>query len=388
MDCNTNDEKTLDGERDELRTLYEQLSLLTDKRKRRGRRYPLAVILTVVVLAKLSGEDEVRGIAEWAKLRAETLVVAFGLKRAGMPHPTTYSRILGEAIVIEEFEQVVSEFFRCRTGRGEAVAVDGKTLRGTIESGQTQGQHLLAVYDVEKGVVLQQRQVASKENEISAAPDLLKELDLAGRVVTGDAMFSQQQLSKQIVEAGGDYLWIVKDNQPNLRAAVERLFQPETCLAGHSPLKTDFERAKSLDRGHGRCERRTITVSGLLNAYLHWPHLGQVFRLEREVVTLKTGQKRLEVVYGVTSLSRRRVSPQQLLSLVRRHWQIENRLHYPRDVTFHEDACRLRFGHTQRVMAIVNNLTLGILRLQPFDYLPQARRFFAAHLFAALVLIL
>jgi len=126
----------------------------------------------------------------------------------------------------------------------------------------------------------------------------------------------------------------------------------------------------------------------LLNAYAHWPSLAQVFRLEREVVSLKTGERRQEIVYGITSLSRRRASPRRLLETVRRHWQIENGLHYPRDVTLGEDDCRLGYGQSQRVMAIVNNLALGILHWQPFDYLPQACRFFAAHWLTALVLLL
>jgi len=139
-----------------------------------------------------------------------------------MPPPTTYSRVLGEAVIVEEFEAVVSHFFGQRARQGEAVALDGKALRGTIEAGHSRGQHLLAVYDVESGLALQQTEVETKENEISAAPELLRQLDLADRVVTGDAMFTQRRLSEQIVRAGGDYLWMVKDNQPTLREAIER----------------------------------------------------------------------------------------------------------------------------------------------------------------------
>src|SRR5215217_223041 len=183
-----------------VRSLYEQLQALKDKRKRRGIRYPLAVLLVMVIVAKLSGQDEVRGIAEWIGHRAAAFTRALALKYPKTPHATTISRVLNEAVEIEALEQVVANYFKTQVQAEEAIALDGKALRGTIEAGQTRGQHLLAIYATQTGVVLGQMAVDKKANEIVVAPELLKTLPLEGRVVTGDAMFAQHALSKQIVE--------------------------------------------------------------------------------------------------------------------------------------------------------------------------------------------
>lgn len=388
MNYSTDESGQAEGILCEIGSLYECLSQLVDQRDRRGVRYPLVAVLVIVVLAKLSGEDEPRGIAEWAKLRSQALSAALHLKRETMPHHTTYSRILGHAVDVERFEAVVSEFFSRQQPAQAHIALDGKTLRGTIETGQSQGVHLLAAYWPEAGVVAWQAEVENKENEIVVAPQVLEHLHLSGAVVTGDALLTQRTLSTQIVQAGGDYLWTVKDNQPTLRADIERLFEPEVCLPGHSPLQTDFASTTTLDKAHGRLEQRTITTSSLLQGYSDWPHLAQVFKLERQVTTLSTGQRSSEVVYGVTSLSCTQAPPERLLELVRRHWAIENEAHYPRDVTFQEDRCRLRTGRAAHVMATLNNLVLGLIRLLKFDFIPQARRFFNARLDEALNLVL
>lgn len=319
MNYNTDESRRAEGFFFEIGSLYDSLSQLVVQRARRGARYPLVAVLVIVVLAKLSGEDESRRIAEWAKLRSETRIAALHLKRETMPHHTTFSRVLGHAVDVEHFEAVVSEFFSRQQPAQAHIALDGKTLRGTIETGQSQGVHLLAAYLPEVGVVVWQVEVENKENEIVVAPQVLEHLHLSGAVVTGDALLTQRTLSAQIGQAGGDYLWTVKDNQPTLRADIERLFEPEVCLPGHSPLQTDFASATPLDKAHGRLEQRTITTSSLLQGYSDWPQLAQVFKLERQVTTLSTGQRSSEVVYGVTSLSCTQASPERLLELVRRH---------------------------------------------------------------------
>lgn len=371
----------------EWRGLYDRLCQLEDKRKRRGRRYPLALVLLLVVLAKLCGENEVRGIAEWVRLRKSWWREALDVTLTRFPHWTTYSRILSTAVDIEAFETLVGQFFQQCSANNEALALDGKTLRGTITPVQT-GVHLVSVYAVETGAVVRQVAVADKSNEIVAASGVLDTLPLAGRVVTGDAMFTQRALSEQIVQAGGDYLWIVKDNQPGLRAAIERLFAPERCLPGHSRLRTDFQTVHTTDKQHGRLEQRCLTSSGLLNDYSDWPSLAQVFRLERRVVQRRSGEVRREVIYGITSLSRQQATAQRLLLLSRQHWHIENRSHYVRDVTLQEDACRLHSRLAQRALAVVNNLVVGLSRMAGFSSLPSARRFWSAHVSLALALLL
>jgi predicted transposase YbfD/YdcC len=281
----------------EIEGLYETLKPLKDQRNRRGIRYPLAVAVVMIVVAKLSGQDEVRGIAEWVKLRTHLFVDTLKGRQPRMPHHTTVSRILNTAVDMAELEAVVNGYLRSHAKRAEKVAIDGKTLRGTIEAGHSQGQHLLSTYDTDHGLVMGQVAVGQKENERSAAAPLLADVDWQGRVVTGDAMFAQHQVSAQIVEAGGAYVWVVKDNQPTVRAAIERRFAPEHCLNAHSALVTDFQSASKLDKAHGRLEKRTLTTSCLLNDFLAWEGLGQVFKIERQVD------------YGLTSLSPIQASP-------------------------------------------------------------------------------
>src|SRR5271165_5558774 len=370
-----------------VKSLYERLQTVADKRKRRGIRYPLAVILVMVIVAKLSGEDEVRGIAEWLKHRAEAFASTLNLKRAATPHATTISRVLAGAFEVDALEQVVASYFKAIVTESEQLALDGKALRGTIAVGQTRGQHLLALYATQTGVVVGQMAVDEKANEIVVAPELLKTLHLAGRVISGDAMFAQQMLSKQIVDAQADYVWIVKDNQPTLRASIERLFTPETPSKTHSPLPTDFQVASSLDKGHGRLEWRALSSSALLNAYADWEGLGQVFKIERRVTHLKDGTVSTRTDYGITSLKADQAGAERLLQAVRDHWHIENRLHYPRDVSFHEDACQIRWPLAHRAMATLNNLALGLLRQLDFDCVPSARRFLAANFAIAFQLV-
>jgi predicted transposase YbfD/YdcC len=268
------------------------------------------------------------------------------------------------------------------------VAIDGKTLRGSLDEAGQHGEHLLSVYDSETGVVRGQVAVGQKQNEISAAPALLSTLDWQGKVVTGDAMFAQHGLSAQIVDAGGAYVWVVKDNQPTLRSAIERLFAPEPCLKGHSPLQTDFQSVTTTEKAHGRLEKRTLTTSCLLNPFLEWEGLGQVFKIERRVTHLKTGKTSCQIDYGVTSLSPIQAPPDRLLALVRAHWHIENGLHYVRDVSFHEDACRVRLPTVQHALATLNNLVLALIRLADFVSVPAARRFFDAHVHLALAAVI
>jgi predicted transposase YbfD/YdcC len=373
----------------DLNGLYAYLERLSDGRDPRGVRYQLADALTLIILAKLGGEDGPRGIADWLKHRLELLVSALKLPRASMPHATTISRILGQAVEVEELERVLARYLDgpAQTGQAILVAIDGKVLRGTIEAGQTQGVHLLAAYLPEEGLVLMQVEVTSRENEISAAPKLVQVLDLRGKIVMGDAMHTQRQLSIQIVTQGGDYIWVAKGNQAEVQETIAHLFEPEPVTPGFAPTPTDFKTAHSVNKAHGRLERRTLTSSSMLKDYLDWPYLEQVFKLERRFIDLKTGQVTHQTAYGLTSLPAERASPEQLLDHVRTYWGIENGLHYRRDVTFKEDRCRLRIGHAARTMATLNNLVLALILRQGYTNVPDARRRYAAHPFEALQLI-
>ncbi len=371
-------------------SLYEHLESLNDRRDPHGIRYPLAIALVFVILAKLAGEQEPRGIAQWVDLRKELLKEALHFDRDTVPHPITYSRILGRAVDLAELQQAVSLFLLSAPNAGQSseINLDGKAVRGTIPAGQRQGLHLLAAYLPDEGIVLWQMEVGSKENEIVAAPRLLKTIDLKGKVVTGDAMFAQRELSRQVVEAGADYVWAVKDNQPGLRSEIEALFEIEEGKTNLKVIGNDLQRAQTTDKEHGRLEQRRITTSSMLAGRLDWPGLCQVFKIEREVEELVSGKKRSEVSYGVTSLSNKRANAEKLLETVRKHWQIENGLHYRKDWTLREDYCRLRIGDAAQAMAIINNLIVGLALRQGFKYLPDARRKYSAQPLEGLKLIL
>lgn len=332
------------------------------------------------------------GIADWAQLRSEYLIETLDLKlkRKRLPHHSTYRRILTDEMSADDLEVIFSQYWAHLPRRGQemVVVIDGKTVRGTITAEDPFGLHLLAAYLPGEGIVLMQMVVEKdKENEIVVAPKLLQCLDLRNQVVIGDAMHTQRQISVQIVEAGGDFVWIVKDNQANTRQAIEQLFAPEKSVPGLGCPAMDFESAQTTEKQAGRIETRQITVSSLMNDYLDWPYLGQVFKLERRFTTLATGEVETEVQYGLTSLTRKKADPEKLLAIVRSEWGIENGLHYRRDVTFQEDQTRMTDKKMGRAMAIINNLVVGLLNNQGFSNHAQARRQFNASPDKALALI-
>ncbi len=369
---------------DSLAAYFERLP---DQRCARGKRYRLAQVCILATLAKLSGEDHPLGIAQWAQVRGPVLEPLLGL--AHMPCHNTYRRVLAHAVAVEDLDQHVAAFLSQQrmAGRSVLIALDGKTLRGTIPTGSSQGVHLLAAYLPAQGIVLVQIAVANKENEIVAAPKVLASLDLRGKIVVGDAMQTQRELSVQIVAAGGDYIWLAKDNQPTLRSDIEQWFAPETHVKGFSPGVKDFQQARTIDKGHGRHEERTITTSSLLNDYLTWPGVAQVFKLERRAINRTTGELRCEVVYGLTSLTAEQATPKRLMGLIRQYWGIENGLHYRRDKSLHEDDIRMRHPSQAQNLAALNNLVIGLLSAQGWSSLPEARRYYAGYLSAALTLV-
>jgi predicted transposase YbfD/YdcC len=373
----------------DLDSLFAALTQLQDQRDARGLRYALVTVLVFLLLAKLSGEDHLRGIAQWVALREEALADVLGLAKPQAPHATTYSRVLNKAIDIEAFERVASQFFQGQPQAGQSVLInlDGKTMRATIPAGKSKGKHLLAAYLPEEGWVLLEVEVGGHENEIPAALRVVKQVDLRDKIVTGDALLAQRELSVEIVEAGGDYLWTVKGNQGQLKRDIEILFETEACSGGFSPCHKDFQTAVTCNKGHGRLERRTLTSSSMLKDYLNWPYAEQVFRLERHFVRVLDDKEMKEMSYGVTSLTREEANADRLLQLSRGHWGIENKLHYRRDDTLREDRCRLK-GQGAQAMAALNNLVLGLLRNTNFGTVPDARRHYAVNLQEAANLIL
>lgn len=205
----------------------------------------------------------------------------------------------------------------------------------------------------------------------------------------GDALHTQKELSLQIVEAGGEYVWFAKGNQPQTEEDIRLWFAPDVQpIPGMNFPPKDFESATVTSKEHGRIETRTLPVSSQLKDFLAWPYLEQVFKLERHCLSTKTGEIQEHVVYGITSLNREEITPTKLLQLTRSYWGIENGLHYRRDVPLLEDNTRMTKGKMGQAMACINNLVLGILLGKHKDhYLPLARRYFDAHPAEALALI-
>jgi predicted transposase YbfD/YdcC len=384
MECNTEAGIVFD-----VGSLYAGFCELPDPRKARGKRYRLETMLTLIVLAKVCGEDKPSGIAEWAKHRLEWLCEVLNLERKTMPHRSSYERILN-GVSWEELEQLVSQVLSGKRyfGKQVVVAMDGKVLRGTLNEKQ-EGVYLLAAYLPGEGIVLMEVAIQGKGQELEAAPQVLKSIDLRDKVVMGDALHTQRAVSIQIVEAGGEYVWFVKGNQPQLEEDLRLWFGPDPDpIPGQAYPPKDFETAQSVNKGHGRIEQRTLTVSSQLKDFLDWPYQEQVFKLERRFIFTKTSEVEQQIVYGITSLTREEISPHTLLQMTRSYWGIENGLHYRRDVTLREDQTRMTRKNAARVMACLNNLVLSFLigKLK-YRYLPPARRFFAAHPDQALALL-
>jgi predicted transposase YbfD/YdcC len=370
-------------------SVYERLTKLTDIRKAKGKVYSLEMVLLIVVMAKLCGEDKPQGIAEWAKHRYEELVKLLGLNWLRMPHHNTFRRILAYAVYEQEVERLVGEYNQ-RGEEGEIYALDGKARRGMRKKDEEGQEYCLSVYDVQQAKVMAQVEVGRKENEIVKAPKALKLTEISQKVITADAMHTQRGLATQILDAQGDYVFPVKENQPQLYKNIQALFAPDYPKPGFGKIQTDFLTAQKVNKGHGRLEVRTITTSEMLNAYAAWPGLAQVYRLERQFQWRRNGhtyRTSCQVEFGITSLTRTQVSPLRLLHIRKTHWGIETGLHYRRDVTLQEDATRMTMGNTGKIMASINNLVLALIRQAGFHNAAQARRWFAAHLSAAFALL-
>jgi len=386
MECSTEASVVFD-----VNSLYAHFRTLRDSRKPKGLRYELAVVLVMITMAKICGQDTPSGIADWVQHRAEHFIEALKLKRKSMPHHSTYRRIMGEVISVNELEQMVSRYLTGKQFFGKQVllSIDGKVLRGTLDE-QQEGTYLIAAYLPRKGIVLMQVKLEGKGTEIPGAAKLLKMVDLREKVVMGDAIHTQREASIQIVEAGGDYIWIAKGNQSEMEENIRLWFEPEPDpIPGMGRLPKDFEVAKAVCKGHGRLEERTLTVSSQLKDYLQWPYLEQVFMLDRRYTSTKSSKTNQQTRYGFTSLPRDKITPNQLLELIRSYWGVENGLHYRRDVTLNEDRTRMTKGNLAQAMACINNLVIGLLigKLK-YHYLPDARRFFDAHPAKAFDLVL
>jgi predicted transposase YbfD/YdcC len=365
--------------------LIEVFAEIPDFRRRQGTRHPLAAMFSLACCAMLCGYRSYSAIAEWGRNDGTGIAHALGFTHQTPCAATLHTvfrhveRNTLEAQLGAWAEGVVATTPPAPSAGEAAVALDGKTLRGSRKQGAP-GVHLLSALSHHLGLTLAQQAVDDKTNEITQVETVLRQLVLQDRVVTMDALLTQRHVAQTIVDGGGDYVMIVKDNQPQLRADIELVFTLP-------PAGDRQESARTVDIGHGRIEQRNLTTSEALMDYSDWPGLAQVFELGRHVIIKKTGEERVEVVYGVTSLRSEQVTPGRLLDLVRGHWHIENKSHWVRDVTFDEDRSQVRCGNIPQVMAALRNTVIGLLRWAGHTNIAAACRRLAAQPAQALALI-
>ena len=209
-------------------SLWAMLQTVPDHRRAKGRRYPLAGLLVISIAAMLSGRRDQLGIVRWGRKLGREALAVLGITRARVPAPSVWCELFRD-LDVAALERVLGAWVQ---GDGPAghVAIDGKRLRGS-RRGQRSGVHLLAAFSQRLLGCLGQLRVAPDGNEVTAALQLLKDLPLAGVVVTGDAIFAQKTICGTIIARGGDYFFTIKDNQPTLKADIALAFGPDSPLS-------------------------------------------------------------------------------------------------------------------------------------------------------------
>jgi len=235
---------------------------------------------------------------------------------------------------------------------GEVVAIDGKALRGTREAGKATVVHMVSAWASANNLVLAQRKVDAKSNEITAIPKLLAALELSGTVVTIDAMGCQRAIAEKIVGKNADYILAVKENQGHLLEEIKDSFQ----MLAADAVQTE------IDCAHGRVERRRCSVIAdlsLIEKAREWSSLQGLVRIESERYHKAAGKTEREIRYYITSL---KPDARRLNKAIRQHWGIENKLHWALDVSFGEDLDRKRQQNSAQNFSLLNRMALNLLR--------------------------
>jgi hypothetical protein len=319
---------------------------LDDPRSLRNQRHPLITLIGTSLLAALSGIDSFSGIQDFVEMHMDDLSNYFDFPH-GLPSHDTYQRLWdnisptqfqeGFAEFIESLEKVVSD----------VLSIDGKTIRN---SGKEKAIHIVSAWCHNNQMVFGQTKVDSKSNEIAAIPEVLKMLDLENKVITIDAMGAQRTICSQIVEGGGDYVISLKGNQGTRHEDVKmHLEDPQNYLLTN----------ESNDKGHGRIEQRIASVSHdieWLNESHKWPGLKAVGKINATV--MKKGKKIKETRYYIASMA---LDAARLNEIARKHWAIENQLHWSLDVVFNEDKACIRNDNAAENMDILRKWAMAIL---------------------------
>lgn len=372
-------------------TLLAALEQVPDPRHARGQRYRWRTLLLILAAGLASGEQTPRGIAHWAHLHRQTLHALLPeLQR--VPSESTILRML-RAIDVASVEHHIAQFSAhlpaepCGsiiTTHGEIVhgsALDGKAVRGANAHGAR--THLVSLVQHGTGMTVAQVAVAEKRNEITASRTLLTGRDLSGSLITMDALLAQRTLARQIRDQGGHYLMVIKQNHAQMRDEVALFFD----LPDHPADGAQRDVYQTLTKAHGRIETRTLERYPDVCDVWKWPDAAQVLRRTCERVIVKTGKQSRAVTYGITSVPFAEVDAQQVEGVWRRHWTIENRKHYVRDVTLGEDRNQMHTGHAPQVLAALRNGLIDLWRSHGWTNIADAVRTYAASVPRTLVFI-
>jgi len=383
-------------------SLYQAFENVKDGRGRKGTRYPLAFILTLIMLGKMAGETGIEGIIDWVHMRKEKLKKMLHWPKR-FPSHKAYDYALSKCDHQEVAKAIAQVILHARSVErcgdepsrlqaelvhGEEnlihTAVDGKVMRGTLKHGRDDQPpvHLLTFYECKSGIVLDQFSVEKKENEYSRCLAILHPLLVKGRILTTDAGIGYKEWCGVVHFMGGYYDIPIKDNHPAVRQELQLFFEDKGID------RSEFQYFEETNKGHGRLEKREIWTSTQMNGYFEkdWPGIAQVWMIKRTVK--EKGEERIEIVYGMTNLPRKKASAPRLLELNRKHWAIENRLHHRRDVTLGEDASQTRIKGAPQVLAALNGGILAFMDFFGVKNVAKQMRYFCEYPRPALQMIL
>lgn len=381
------------------RSLAAAFGQVPDPRRTASVAYALPAILTLAVAAILANHLSVLAMAEWGARQSPEVLRTLGFPEGRTPCQSTLQRLFrkldGHALSLalsRHFAPAAIAVPDHGEGIPQGVAIDGKAQRGRLPF-QVGGcpVHALSAFCHEHEVVLAHEPIApgqgaeKSEAELTVAPTLVARIAWPGRVLTGDALFCQRHLCQQVLDAGGDYLLVVKENQPTLYADIRLLFDP---LPDSRPLPLlDHRDVRTVERGHGRQDDiRHLVASTDLTDYLDWPGVAQVFRLHRR--WSEKGVTKQERHYGITSLTPQAGPPDRLLALKRAHWGIENRLHRVKDVSLGEDQSLIHHGQGPTVMALLRDAAVSLLHQAGIRRISARLRYHSQHPASAVALLI